>query len=79
RCIPPVKRFFPALILGPIEAFETTSKTWCQNLPSNPTSPADLGRGILGPMEASETTSNGKIRQRVPAFVILSDFSNPPT
>ncbi|MGD9010264.1 MAG: hypothetical protein PVG41_20235, partial [Desulfobacteraceae bacterium] len=40
RCIPPVERIFPALILGPMEAFETTSGTWFQNLPSNPTSPA---------------------------------------
>ena len=36
RCIPAVKRIFPALILAPIENFETTSKTWFQNLPSNP-------------------------------------------
>jgi hypothetical protein len=47
--IPPVsggavKRIFPALILGPMEAFETTSKTWCQNLPSNPTSA--LGKNV---------------------------------
>jgi hypothetical protein len=38
RCMPAVKRIFPALILGPMEAFETTSGTWFQNLSSNPNS-----------------------------------------
>ncbi|MGD9189088.1 MAG: hypothetical protein PVI89_12785, partial [Desulfobacteraceae bacterium] len=52
RCILAVNRVFPALILGPSEAFETISGPWLQNLPSNPSFPAkdrrDRGAGKNG-------------------------------